>query len=470
MSSLRNRLMLSYAVLAAFSILVVSFSANLFMEARFRVYVQDRIASEKQQILKNLDDAWTASQTWNGDELSMIGMNALERGFIIRLADAGGTVLWDARTHNNGMCEQILANLARTMDSHYRGWNGGYQEETFSLQSAGVAIATVWIGYYGPYWFNDSELYFLSSLNQIVALSALAALVLAAAFGWFMARGLARPIQQVTATAHQLRQGELKARSQLQSSVREIADLALSINSLGQSLADQEALRRRLTTDISHELRTPLSTLRAQLEAMIDGIWSADTSRLESCREEVLRLTRLVVQVEGLALAEAPDASLALADLERTVFLERLCLLQASDFQQRGITFVQETENCRFRADPDKLSQILVNLLSNAAKFSPRGSTVCLRSGLIRRENRDWLQISVQDQGPGIPPVDRPHIFERFYRVDASRSTAGGGAGIGLTIALSLARLHGGTIELDCQEVSGSIFRLLLPFTPFTAV
>lgn len=465
-SSLRTRLMLTYMVMAAISVAAVGFSANLFLESRFTDYVRQRIDAEKQQVVVSLATSWQSRQGWNHDELSVLGMNVLEQGFIIRVNAPDGVVVWDARTHNNGLCEQMLANLAKAMDRRYSGWTGTIQEDSYPIRVGDVAVGTVQIGNYGPYWFNDSEVFFLGSLNQIVAIVSVATLAVAALFGWFMARRMALPIQRVTATANLLRKGHLETRAVEGSPVREIADLAASINSLGHSLAEQDALRQRMTTDVSHELRTPLSTLQGNLEAMIDGIWPADTQHLESCREEVLRLTRLVKQIENLARAEADSTALELTTLQLTTFIGQTCLRHKADFRDKDIEFRWASQAGEFIGDADKLAQVMVNLLSNAAKYTARGGHVSLEGRILKSAGSQWVEITIRDDGEGIPEKDLPHIFERFYRVDASRSTATGGTGIGLTIARSIVQMHGGTIAAESVPGKGSTFTVRLPAEP----
>lgn len=462
-ASLRARLMLTYMVMAALSVMAVGLSANLFLESGFTDYVRNRIANEKRQIVVSLANSWQSRQDWNYDELSVLGMTVLEQGFIIRVYATDGGVIWDARTHNNGLCEQMLANLAKVMDRRYTGWTGTLQEDSYPINVGGATVGTVRIGNYGPFWLNDSEVFFLGSLNQIVAIVSIATLVFSGLFGWFMARRMALPIQRVTATATLLRQGRLETRADEGSHVREIADLALSINALGHSLAEQDALRQRLTSDVSHELRTPLSTLQGNLEAMIDGIWPADTQHLESCREEVLRLARLVRQIENLARAEAETAKLELSVIQLPAFVEQACLRQKADFRDRDISFHWESQPGEFHGDADKLAQVMVNLLSNAAKYTAQGGHVAVTARTTKEEGRQWVEITVRDDGEGIPEKDLPHIFERFYRVDASRSTATGGTGIGLTIARSLVQLHGGRIVAESQPGIGSSFSIWLP-------
>jgi signal transduction histidine kinase len=471
-NTLHARLALGFSLLAAASVLALSLAANLFLESRFAAYVGERIAAEKDRAVQDLAAAWSAAGAWNHEQLGVLGMDLLEKGLVLRVADAAGAVVWDARTHNNGLCEQMIATMARRMDSRYLGWTGTYREDARPMTVAGPAgdatVGTVWIGYYGPFWFNDAELYFLSSLNQLVALVAAGVIAAAALAGWLLAGHMARPIREVTATAHRLRAGELEARSTARSGIREIGDLAASVNALGRELSEQEALRRRLTSDVSHELRTPLASLRGQLEAMMDGIWLADRQRLEDCHAEVGRLTRLVGQIEGLARAESAT-QLDLAEIGLVAFIDRLCSSQAAAFRERSVEFSWRADEGSFFADADKLCQILVNLLSNAARYTPAGGQVRLEAafrapaGPGGAGGRRELVVVVRDTGTGIPAADLPRIFERFYRVDPSRAAATGGAGIGLTIALALARLHSGTIEVDSREGAGSEFRLVLP-------
>jgi len=469
MTSLRTRLIATYAVMALLCLGGTSAVIHLFLEARFSDYVRQRISDQRASIVQSLTDSWqggngqnsNGTSGWSNDTLTTIGMNALGDGLVLQVSDTSGAMLWDARTHNNGMCDAMLAAIARNMANRYPGWAGNYGEDRFGLTVSGRVVGSAVIGSYGPFYLADAERGYLEGMDRVFYLAGGVALLLAIGLGIFMSRPIALAIAELNASAQRMQQGDYQQAVSVKTRIREIALLSATIGALGKTLAEQEALRIRLTADISHELRTPLATLQGQLEAMIDGIWIADQAHLEGCRQEVLRLTRLVAELEKLEESEATKATLRLAPIDLQSFIEATGKHVLADFQKKEITLSWKAEQGSFLADKDRLTQILVNLLSNASKYSNPGSAVKIEAS-FSSDGSD-VCVAVIDAGCGIPAADLPHVFERFYRVDSSRTRQSGGSGIGLTVARSLARLHGGDIVAQSVEGQGSCFKLHLP-------
>jgi signal transduction histidine kinase len=351
--------------------------------------------------------------------------------------------------------------MALNMNARYPGWGGSYREQTYPVSYGFNSQGTATFGLYGPLFFNDSELEFLKTLNVWVLVIGFLALSLSLLLGALMARWISHPILRVTQTAHQFRLGNWNPSLLVKSGIAEIVDLSRSIEALGENLQNQEQLRKRLTADISHELRSPLSVLQGRLEALIDGVWEIDGAQLEFIRQEVLRLTRLVGQLENLTQIESHQTPNRSDRLSVRPFLTSLLDPFLAEAQVRHLSLTAEATVLEFVADEDKTRQILFNLVSNAMKYT--------ESGWIKvssREEIDRICFEVEDNGMGIAARDLPFIFERFYRADVSRTRATGGAGLGLAIAKSLAESQGGTLSVESREGKGSRFSLTLPKNP----
>jgi signal transduction histidine kinase len=320
-------------------------------------------------------------------------------------------------------------------------------------------VGTATIGYYGPYFFNDGDLKFLAALNSLLLWAAAACALASLAFGIFMARRLTRPIDRVVGAARLIAQGDYAGRIKQQSGTTEIVELTDSINSLAETLGEQDALRKRLTADVAHELRTPLSTLQSHIEAMIDGVWLPDAERLASCHEETVRMSRLVGDLEELARYESEGLALQKTRFDLAALLKRIALSFEGQFKKSGVRLSCDPQTVIVEADEDKLSQVFVNLLSNALKYTPSGGSV----GITTTETARDVCVSIHDTGIGISAEDVPHIFERFYRTDESRSRLTGGSGIGLTIVKTILDAHGGSISVTSQPGLGSEFTVSLP-------
>jgi signal transduction histidine kinase len=360
----------------------------------------------------------------------------------------------------------MITHMAQNMTSRYPNWHGSYTENVYPVKSSFASVGVVTIGYYGPFFLNDQELAFINSLNLLLLWVTLAAMVIAVLIGSLSARRITLPLARVAQATQRIAQGHRDVLIGEKTRVRELDGISAAVNDLSRALGDQEALRRRLTADVAHELRTPLATLQSHLEALIDGVWQPDPARLEGLHEEILRINRLVADLEKLAQLEGDAGGLRRSATDVSALVAGIVRNHEPQFQEKGITlrFLAGAGRTVLTApvDPDRISQAVINLLSNALKFTQTGGRV-----EVRVEPRDgFVDIGVADTGIGIGEDDLPRVFERFYRVDSSRSRATGGAGIGLSIAKAIVDAHGGTISAISEPGKGSDFRITLPRDP----
>lgn len=444
-------------VLAAF--LLFGIFANLILENQFRQYVLKNISNTTSGIVSELESSYTASGGWNLTGLETIGMNALGDGLIIRVTDSTDNVLWDARTHNSGMCTALLQEMAGNMERYSAGFSGGYTEKSFDLTFNGGGVGTVVIGYYGPYFYTDNDLQYLQTLNKLLILATALSCLFALLLGTYFAKRLSAPISQVIGTALEITEGNYGTRVELKSKTTEIVELTCAINTLAEKLGRQEALRKRLTADVAHELRTPIANLQSHLEAMLDGIWAADTTRLQSLHEEIIRLSKIVSDLETLARYDKDRISLNRERFDLSTVVRKAAASFDNALLKQDIELITELPESFIDADMDRITQVLTNLLSNAIKFTPGGG----RIQLTLTGDDSTAVLSVKDNGIGISDEDLPSIFERFYRADTSRSRDSGGSGIGLAIVKSIIDAHGGTITALSTPGFGSEFIVTLP-------
>jgi two-component system, OmpR family, sensor histidine kinase BaeS len=213
-----------------------------------------------------------------------------------------------------------------------------------------------------------------------------------------------------------------------------VEDLISSINNLANSLNKQELLRKRLTTDIAHELRTPLTSIQAHLEAIIDGIWDATPERLSSINEEVTRLVGLVNQLRNLSDFDSEKNQLKIYNINTRELIKNIIYNLQGSALEKNIIIESDLKNLKVNLDKDKISQVVFNLLSNSIRYTNSYGKIYIKSYI---EDEKFI-ISVKDNGIGIPKKDIENIFERFYRVDKSRSKLTGCTGVGLTISKAI--------------------------------
>lgn len=307
---------------------------------------------------------------------------------------------------------------------------------------------------------SKAEDAFLRSVNSALTFAAVGATGIALFLGVFLARTLTRPLRELTTATKAVAKGELEQQVPVRSQ-DELGQLAASFNQMSADLVHARDLRRQMTADIAHDLRTPLSIILGHAEALHDGILPPTAETFYIIHDEALRLQRLVEDLRTLSLAEAGELPLHPELISPKTLLKKASAAHTPRAQEKQIDLQVQTEPNlpHIHVDPDRMRQVLGNLLSNALRYTPNGGTVTLSA----KSMLDTIQISVQDTGPGIPPQELSRIFERFYRANKSRQRHDGGSGLGLAIARSIVQGHKGQIWAESQLGEGVKFVIALP-------
>ena len=275
----------------------------------------------------------------------------------------------------------------------------------------------------------------------------------------FLSQKISKPIIVVSKMTDFIKMGGYDQKLEYESSIVEIDNLINSINELSRELYKMENMRKNLTSDLSHELRTPLTSIQTHLEAMIDGIWEPSKERLNSVNEEVIRLSHLVNQLKNLAKFDSYEDKLNLKNENLTQLIKNIIYNNESYALDKNIRIKYELEDVNANIDKEKISQVIINLISNAIRYTNLNGEILIK--LYKKS--DFIKIIVKDNGIGIPEESLDYIFERFYRVDKSRCRNTGGTGVGLTICKSIVDLHKGKIEVKSKLNEGSEFIITLP-------
>jgi len=308
-----------------------------------------------------------------------------------------------------------------------------------------------------------SQLYldFRSSFNEALIYAALAAMIAALALSLLFSRSVVAPVLAMSQATQRIADGRYDERVQVVGS-DELAGLALRFNQMAEKLDQVEAMRRRLIGDVSHELRTPLTAIKGSMEGLMDGVLPANDETYQQIHTEADRLDRLVDDLQELSRVEAHAYQLDLHPVDISSIVQTVTKRLASQAESERVSldFEQDPDLPPVLADEDRAFQVLTNLTGNALQYTPAGGRVTIAA----KKLNDEVQFSVRDTGVGIPPEHLSHIFDRFYRVDKSRSRqAGGGSGIGLTIARALVEAQGGRIWVESAgEGKGSTFHFTL--------
>jgi len=277
---------------------------------------------------------------------------------------------------------------------------------------------------------------------------------------FLLSRRILSPVKALTRTARKLGKGDFSQRVEFKGK-GEVGELAQAFNSMASDLERAEQLRRSMVADAAHELRTPLSNVRGYLEAILDGVKKPDADTIKTLDQEAALLSRLVDDLQELSLAESGELKLDCRATDIARLIGQTVAAMQPQAATKGISVSTDVpeELPAVNIDSHRIGEVLRNLLENALAHTAKSGTVTVAA----REQGGWLEINVTDTGEGIPAADLPNIFERFYRVDKSRTRTTGGSGLGLTIARRLVEMHGGEIKARSEPGKGSCFSFTLP-------
>jgi two-component system sensor histidine kinase BaeS len=432
-------------------VVAVGLSATLLlrelMVRDFRDYLEGEREDRAHWVIASIESAYEKKGGWDRGEMIDSTIWAFMLGMDLRLLDSEGAVLMDMEMALGSLPPLVQKRVLVLAERWDMGAGGG--RVPYALFLRGERIGSLEVRFLPP----RKEAVFIRRSNRFLVVSLIAlggvALVLSVVFS----RRLTRPIKQLTSAASQISEGDLTSR------VRppgrdELGELSKAFNRMAEALAVQESLRKKLTANVAHELRTPISAVRGELEGMIDGLIPANRENLQSLYDEIGRLRNILNGIEDLSQVEASAMSLVKRELELRPFLAAIVERYSGIFRDKGVSLsLQCDEAMKIDADPDRLSQVMVNLLTNALKATPSGGSVRVEA----RASDEGVKIDVSDTGSGIKKDELPFVFERFYRASE------GGLGIGLTIVKELVEAHGGTVAVQSEPGVGSTFTVSLP-------
>jgi signal transduction histidine kinase len=285
--------------------------------------------------------------------------------------------------------------------------------------------------------------------------------ILTLVIGLLLMRRMINPLSEVMAAAQAVSQGDLTARVPVHTQNDDLSALSDHFNRMADELERSDKQRRNLLADIAHELRTPITILRGRLEGILDGVYPPDEANIAPALEETYLLERLVEDLRLLALAEANQLRYEMKSIRLNELVETILGLFTAQADEKEIKLLLEAEPDipEVMVDPQRFQQVIGNLIDNALRYTPEGSTIELN---IKKVDQN-IELSVADEGQGIPEEELKHIFDRFWRGEKSRARSTGGAGLGLSIARRLVEAHGGRIWARNRSPRGFEVIISLP-------
>lgn len=447
----------SIVIIIIVTLLTVVIS-KFYFDKKFGDYIMIKNQNTVQNILMELSEQYSDNE-WNYKNIEKITYNSLDKGIIVALYDKEDKEIMNIEKNSKDKCNRIMNFIKSSMEGKYGSTTSQFEPVYYPLIKSGEKIGEVRVKFYGPIFYMQNELVFLDIVNKIILGIGVLLILASTIMGFIISRSITRPINKLMIKAKYISKGEYDKKIEINTDILEINDLINSINNLSQSIKEQENIRKRLTGDISHELKTPLTNIQSHLEAMIDGIWEPTEERLLSVKEEAERLSSLVSDMQKLNKYDESSIKLKKDNVNISDIICFVIFQFSNLAKSKNIKIEYEKKNINLYCDKDKITQALVNILSNAIRYSNEGSTIFIEEKL--KDNK--VIISIEDQGIGISEEDLKYVFERFYRADKSRTRATGGTGIGLTIVKSIVSSHGGEVKLESKLGEGSKFNIILP-------
>jgi len=427
------------------SLLFSAIFVNLAVNSTFNKYISDNQEKRNERIVSYFEEVYKRDLNWTADSGKEMQHEGYMSNYCLTLLDKDKKEIW-------AMNPNEILNMS--------GENAGneYRTATFDITYQEKVVGYVIIGQYEPVLVSEQDINFKLSINRSIAISVVVAIAFAALISIYFSKQFSNPVKAVSETSVDLTEGKYTSKTTMKSNVLEIDNLIKSINILGEKLKYQDELRKRLVSDISHEIRTPLNIFQNNLEAMIDGVFPVTTDRLNNLNDEVIRFGRLLNNLDALKELEETNVELQMKSVNLKELITKLSDIFSVHSKRKNITLslnIKPKQKYTILGDEDKLRQVFINILSNAVKFTNPGGDITISLD----SDKNYIYLSVKDNGIGINKQDLPFIFERLYRGDKSRNQVEGN-GIGLTITKQILLHHSASIEVDSEEGVGTNVRV----------
>jgi two-component system sensor histidine kinase BaeS len=455
--SLSSKFFLAMLAVCAFAVLGMVFAAYLSLKYGFLGYLNQQAEERMERIVPRIEQAYAQNGSWDFIRRDQDQWFELLRPDDIKDDKTFDPSLLTVSDLTGAFVRFALLDEQRKPIIGYRAAAGDMLLRPINYQGRVVG------------WMALAPLQSVTSvgdrrfqLNQLRSslLVGLACLLGTAVIAWWLSRALLRPIREVARATHQLAAGDYAIQVPVRSQ-DEAGQLAGDFNRMATTLAGTERMRRDFMADISHELRTPLAVMRAELEAMEDGIRPLDATALRSLQGEVGALTKLVDDLFDLSLAEVGGPTYRRERIDLRVLLPVVAEAFQASFAERGLTLRVELpeQPLWVLGDESRLGQLLHNLLENSRRYTDRDGQTVLRA----LQDGERVLVQCEDSAPGVDAASLERLFERFYRAERSRNRASGGTGLGLAICRGIAEVHGGKLSAKASTLGGLLLTLELP-------
>jgi signal transduction histidine kinase len=423
---------------------------TITLNNRFKNYLIQENSEIRDELITNFSEYAYKNQTLDQFWLEQFSNVYMEQGMFISINSESGEQIWSCLNNNSAMCDMhIEKNELKDIKN--------LETKTYEIPIKDTEQnAYLSVSYISPEKYSRNDIFFLGETYKMLLISMIISLIVAAFTAVLLSKSMSRPLENISKFAMRLASHDYSVSDPFKKGTKEIDNLHVSIVQLADSLRNQEKLRKRLTSDISHELRTPLTSIQTYLEAMIDGIWPSNRERLQSCHDEIIRLSGLVDQLDDLHSYDENIKSINRTSVNLKESLTSVFKIFEKDLDLKNIKWEIRCPDIIIEADENRLKQIWINLISNSLKFKSDSGYI-----LVVVDDSNPIKIEFTDNGIGIDKNDMPLIFERFYQADTSRNIEG--SGLGLSIVKEIINLHNGDIKVVSKIGNGTKFIIKLP-------
>lgn len=468
--SYSTRLTASFAAIAALTALVSIGVLSFVWDQHFKTYTTDNMQAVATWTASEVAKEYKKTGDWNSDNISSPGKytstyyNTRVQIFRTDSSDIppNEQKVWDSDELTFGGTSSV-PQLPTPANSQTKTASIVVDSGTPASQTIGYV--RVWV-YGSDTLVSKTDEKFREDSYQAMIFASIFAVVLAMCIGFLFARNLVNPINRMMRTAESVKEGDMTARTNMKGD-DEIARLGETFDAMADAIEKDRALERRLTTDVAHELRTPLMAIQSTVEAMVDGVFEADTDRLETVNSEVQRLSRLVDALLRLSRLENRSTPMKEEVVNIGELIAGIVATHEAFVIDSGLSMeFHSDKDVYVYGDADMIRQATANLISNAVRYTPEGGHITVRV----KQGDIMASIAVQDTGIGLTAEEAKMVFSRFWRADAGRNREYGGLGVGLAVVKEIVDRHGGWVQVEGKPNEGATFTIYIPLYDEDAV
>ncbi|MBU5269678.1 sensor histidine kinase [Clostridium cochlearium] len=451
MNSIRKKILISILICSIFGLGVSFILINLNVNNSFNDYMEEMQNKRDKRIIEYFSQVYKRDGSWTEESGEELIHEAYMNSYCLSLMNIDKKIIWM-------MNPDTIRQKGHMMDMMQNKNKGIYTSKTYEIKVEEKIVGYVAIGQYSSILLSKEDEKFINSLNNSVLISILFTIIITVIISLYISKQISNPIKKVSDISVALSKGNYDIGIESKSNILEIKKLEDSISELKEKLQKQDSLRKRLVSDISHEIRTPLNILQNNLEAMIDGIFPLDEENLVGLNEEVIRFGKLLDNLNILKEIEGEEINLSMHKVSLKNILEGVIKDFSIILKEKHIQLekhIDKDKNYYINGDENALKQVLINIISNSVKFIKSNGII----KVILKENKNNIEIIIEDNGEGIKREDLPFIFERLYRGDKSRHEIDG-SGIGLTIVKRILNIHSAYIDIESELGKGTIVQI----------